>query len=333
MFGLISTRLTFCNNLGEARWEELTREASKWPWWQLCQSLPNLLLRLSCFFHISSEGRMHVNTCHWIKKKLYMFCIDRSKHPLLMICIWNPLLGLAVWAHNFRGKMLATKHQAKRFPEEKRKDILTWAWCSLVSQPRLSSSFHAVKACCCFWHQKSKSERSDGNQREYFFQTLVFTFWLDCGYRLQGRQQQSWLQGWHVCSVLSPALHPSLTRFLPLDCIEAPENKQDITWYKWKSTSSLHSLSSSFPPVTNTCWFKLAALSPASLLGIIQRTLDKPKPKLFSPWKIFSCYPPIVWRQVQLSAPFITFAARTSTSNKQALFRKQKNWAKKEEEK
>ena len=48
--------------------------------------------------------------------------------------------------------------------------------------------------------------------------------------------------------------------------------------------------------------------------------------QLFSPWKIFSCCPPIVWRQVQLRAPFISFAARASTSNKQALFGISKNW-------
>ena len=104
LFGLIITTLTFCSRRGEGRWEELAGEARRWPWWQLCQSLPNLLLRLSLFIR-------RKNGCEYMSVNSKE--IDRSKDPLLISeC---PFGASLYWAFSFRTKMIEKQHQADIF--------------------------------------------------------------------------------------------------------------------------------------------------------------------------------------------------------------------------
>ena len=98
IFWQIAIRLTFCSRRGW--WEEEAGEASKWPWCQLCQSLPNLLLRLSCFIRRNNG---------W-KRSIY--CSGRSKDPLLIYVTWGPFWASPYWSYSFRPKMLEIEHQA-----------------------------------------------------------------------------------------------------------------------------------------------------------------------------------------------------------------------------
>ena len=126
---------------------------------------------------------MDVNTCQWIQKKLAAYCTDRSKDPLLISeC---PFWASLCWAYSFRTKLdKSTRAQCGLVSQPrvssgfqdvkgwccfrcfwcfscfqgfqniwswdlvKWVDLSTWARCGLVSQPRVSFGFSALKVCC-----------------------------------------------------------------------------------------------------------------------------------------------------------------------------------------